>query len=218
MVEGLLQHDDWHDQCPICKEIVTEEQWPRPMSEKATEGQQFPPCIICGSEDDIHYNYLTLPQKDGRGFTHNMIVWCESCGMGTHHDGFEVLSGKPKIVLKLPNEISSQSLEAVKVKLAEAAARGEEDEDAAHLLQYGLYARAYFRVHHFPCLDDGWDAMGHGVRPLERTDIMRRFYEWSNDQAIGQAELDENPLNRGRLTRGSGDPRMPSRSKKRKWW
>ena len=187
------------------------------MSEKTADGNQFPPCIICGSEEDIHYNYLTLPQKDGRGFTHNMIVWCESCGMGTHHDGFDALSGKPKIALRLPNDISSQSLEAVKVKLAEAAARGEEDEDASNLLQFGLYARAYFRVHHFPCLDDGWDAMGHGVRPLERTDIMRRFYEWSNDQAIGDAGLDDNPLNKsGKKSKGRNTRTL--KKKKEKWW
>jgi len=217
VVEGLLQHDDWHDQCPICKEIVTEEQWPRPMALKQTDQMQFPPCIICGSEEDIHYNYLTLPQKDGRGFTHNMIVWCESCGMGTHHDGFEAISGKPKIALRLPDEISSQSLEAVKTKLAEAAARGEEDEEAGRLLQFGLIARAYFRVHHFPCLDDGWDAMGHGVRPLERTDIMRRFYEWSNDQAIGNAGLDDNPLQQGRNGK-TPKPRSMRKRKKEKWW
>jgi len=210
VVEGLLQHDDWHDVCPICKEIVTEEEWPAPIQRKSTETQSFPPCIVCGSEEDIHYNYLTLPQKDGRGFTHNMIVWCESCGMGTHHDGFDVLTGKPKIAMRLPDEISSDSMEMLKQRIMKAKSSGEQDEDAEKLLQFGLLARAYFRVHHFPCLDDGWDAMGHGVRPLERTDIMKRFYEWSNDQAIGNAEMTDNPLQRPRS--------KPRKQKKRKWW
>ena len=29
MVEGLLEFDDWLDKCPVCKEIVTVEEWPR---------------------------------------------------------------------------------------------------------------------------------------------------------------------------------------------
>ena len=123
----------------------------------------------------------------------------------------------PRLSLNYQTKSPANPSKRSKSKLAEAAARGEEDEDAANLLQFGLYARAYFRVHHFPCLDDGWDAMGHGVRPLERTDIMRRFYEWSNDQAIGQAELDDNPLNRRGSDRGPR-PRSLRKKKKEKWW
>ena len=211
MVDGLLQHDEYSDVCPICKEIVTEEVWPAPISRlEEKTGQKFPPCIVCGSEEDIHYNYLTMPQKDGRGFNHNLLIWCESCGSGTMHDGFDALTGKPKIALRLPPEFSKDSMQKIQQRLKEALDNGDEDEDLANEVRLILTMRAFFRVHHYPCLDDGWDAMGHGVRPLERTDIMKRFYELTNDEAIGIADASENPLTQRRNSR--------TQKKKKRWW
>ena len=54
--------------------------------------------------------------------------------------------------------------------------------------------KGFFRVRNFPCLDDGWDAMGTGVRPLDRSEIMQRFYEWTNDEAVALADDSTNPL------------------------
>ena len=151
-----------------------------------------------------------MPQKDGRGFNHNLLLWCESCGSGTQHDGFDVLTGKPKIALRLPNEFSNDSMEKAKERLEAALAAGEQDEELAQEIQAMLVMRGFFRVHHYTCLDDGWDAMGHGVRPLERNEIMKRFYEWSNDEAIGVAELSDNPLTKNK------SPRTRKRGKR--WW
>ena len=59
-------------------------------------------------------------------------------------------------------------------------------------------------------LDDGWDAMGYGVRPLERTDIMQKFYTWTNKEAVGEASLDDNPLKKAK--------KDAKKSRKKKWW
>ena len=57
------------------------------------------------------------------------------------------------------------------------------------------------------CLDTGWDTLGYGVRPLERTEIMTRFYEWTNREAMNEAELSDNPL-----------AKKEGKNKKKKWW
>jgi hypothetical protein len=49
--------------------------------------------------------------------------------------------------------------------------------------------------------------MGVGVRPYERSEVMQRFYEWSNDEAVAQATLADNPLLKKNL-----------KKKKRKWF
>ena len=204
MVEGQLQHDEWTDKCPICREIVTEEEWPVPVSRmEERTGQPFPSCPVCDSDEDLHYNYLTLPQKTGRGFVHNLIIWCDSCGSGMHHDGFDALTGKPKIALKLPDEFSD-----LQRLIDQRDSSDEPDPELEERIKSNLAVRGFFRIHNFPCLDDGWDAMGHGVRPLERTDIMKRFYEWSNDEAIGVSDSSGNPLQRT----------QPKRTRKKKWW
>jgi hypothetical protein len=51
------------------------------------------------------------------------------------------------------------------------------------------------------CLDDGWEAMGHGVRPLERTDLMDRFYTWTNKEAVGESSRKDNPLKKKKSNR-----------------
>ena len=52
--------------------------------------------------------------------------------------------------------------------------------------------------------------MGPGVRPYERSELMQRFYEWTNDEAVAQATLADNPLLDKNLSK--------KRKKKRKWF
>jgi hypothetical protein len=52
--------------------------------------------------------------------------------------------------------------------------------------------------------------MGYGVRPLERTDIMNKFYVWTNKEAVGEASQDDNPLKK--------TPRTRKSRRKKKWW
>ena len=73
-----------------------------------------------------------------------------------------------------------------------------------------LQLSAFFRIQNFPCLDDGWDAMGYGVRPLERSEIMQQFYIWTNKEAVGEATQDDNPLKKTRTKKKS--------RRKKKWW
>ena len=190
MVEGLLEFDDWLDKCPVCKEIVTIEEWPRPFAD-ISPNKDPPACPICGSEEDLKYNWITVPTKVQRGFTHNMILWCDSCGSGTHHNGWDAVTGQPKLAQVYPPELNLEDFRNRAIANAddpEALAQIKEEMDKA------LTIRAFFRPRNFMCLDDGWEAMGHGVRPLERTDMMNRFYTWTNKEAVGEAGSKDNPL------------------------
>jgi hypothetical protein len=98
-------------------------------------------------------------------------------------EGTDAVTNKPKIRVKMPPK---GSIEDPREELA---------------------VRAFFRVRNLPCLDEGWEAMGPGVRPYERTEIMQRFYEWTNDEAVAQASLADNPL-----------LKKNQKKKKRKWF
>ena len=52
--------------------------------------------------------------------------------------------------------------------------------------------------------------MGYGVRPLERTEIMQKFYIWTNKEAVGEATLADNPLKKKKNTKKNKD--------KKSWW
>jgi len=172
--DNKLQHDEWGDVCPICAQIVEYEVWPREVecgtrldSPEVSRGELAPPCPVCGNET-LMMNWLTMPTKAGRGFVHNMILYCPSCDTGMRHDGTDAVTNKPKIVGKWPvGQFPPREM---------------------------LMLKGFFRVRNFPCLDDGWDAMGTGVRPLDRSEIMQRFYEWTNDEAVALADDSTNPL------------------------
>lgn len=205
MSDTRLNVDHWDAHCPICKEIVAEENWPRLLKDKMKDAQiEAPRCPFCDS--DIEYNYLTVPNKAMRGMVHNMILSCPSCGSGHFYEGVDVMTNRAKIVLKMPPEYDFKEAQ----RQISMASDEESRERAKKHAEDCLMLSAFFRVQNFPCLDDGWDAMGYGVRPLERTDIMNKFYVWTNKEAVGEASQDDNPLKK--------TPRTRKSRRKKKWW
>jgi len=205
MSDTRLNVDDWDAHCPICKEIIENEVWPRLLKDLRPDSPtQPPPCPFC--EGDLEYNFLTVPNKSMRGMVHNMMISCPSCGSGHFYEGVDVVTNRPKVNLKLPPEYD--------FKAAQEAINSASDEEsmtrAKEHAENCLRLSAIFRIQNFPCLDDGWDAMGYGVRPLERTEIMQKFYTWTNKEAVGEATQDENPLKKHSRTK--------KKSKKKKWW
>ena len=95
-------------------------------------------------------------------------------------------------------------------KEIDSASDDESLERAKNHAKECLQLSAFFRIQNFPCLDDGWDAMGYGVRPLERSEIMQQFYIWTNKEAVGEATQDDNPLKKTRTKKKS--------RRKKKWW
>ena len=206
MSDTRLNVDAWDAHCPICKEIIQNESWPRLLSDARPDSEvEAPPCPFCGSEE-LEYNWLTVPNKSMRGMTHNMILSCPSCGSGHFYEGKDVVTNRLKVVLKMPPEYDFKAAQKELDGASDEESRARAKEHAEACLRLS----AFFRVQNFPCLDDGWDAMGYGVRPLERTEIMQQFYIWTNKEAVGEATLDENPLKKGKKGKKKG--------KKGKWW
>ena len=190
--DGKLQFDAYRDVCPICAEIVETEVWPKIVecgehlsAPEVVRGEKPPPCPIC-NHTELEMDWITMSTKDNKGFVHNMYISCPSCGAGMRREGTDAVSGKPKIKVSMPPK---GTFEDPKEELAVAA---------------------FFRVRNLPCLDEGWEAMGPGVRPYERSELMQRFYEWTNDEAVAQATLADNPLLDKNLSK--------KRKKKRKWF
>ena len=203
-----INFDDWKDQCPICKDIVETEDWPKTIEcshEVEVNSEKPPPCPICGSTE-LHMNIVTVPNKRIRGMSHNILMSCPSCGAGHYYDGVEAVSGKAKIIRRFPPEYDLEEA-AKQLNLADEP---EAKERAEQHFNHCLHLQAVFRVHSLACLDDGWDNLGYGVRPLERTDIMNRFYIWTNKQAVGEATEADNPLRKAKA-------RM-KKKKKKGWW
>ena len=141
-----------------------------------------------------------------RGMTHNMMISCPSCGSGHFYEGTDVVTNRAKVNLKLPPEYDFKAAQ----KEIDSASDEESLARAKSHAEDCLKLSAMFRIQNFPCLDDGWDAMGYGVRPLERTDIMQKFYTWTNKEAVGEASLDDNPLKKAK--------KDAKKSRKKKWW
>jgi hypothetical protein len=141
-----------------------------------------------------------------RGMVHNMMLSCPSCGSGHFYEGVDVVTNKPKVTLRMPPEYDFKAAQ----KEIDSASDDESLERAKNHAKECLQLSAFFRIQNFPCLDDGWDAMGYGVRPLERSEIMQQFYIWTNKEAVGEATQDDNPLKKSKTTRKS--------RRKKKWW
>lgn len=210
MSDTKLNVDQWDAHCPICKEIIEHESWPRPLKEMRPDSEVAPPtCPICDSEE-LEYNFLTVPNKAMRGMVHNMMISCPSCGAGHFYEGVDVVTNRAKVVLKMPAEYDFKAAQ----KELDTASDDESRERAKNHAQDCLRLSAFFRIQNFPCLDDGWDAMGYGVRPLERSEIMQKFYVWTNKEAVGEATLDENPLKGLKKDK----TKKKKSGKKKKWW
>ena len=203
MSDTRLNVDEWEAHCPICMEIVKNEAWPRELKE-INAGMAPPPCPFC--EADLEYNWLTVPNKAMRGMVHNMMISCPSCGSGHFYDGVDVVTNRAKVTLKMPPEYDFKAAQ----KEINSASDEESKERAKAHAEDCLRLSAMFRIQNFPCLDDGWDAMGYGVRPLERTEIMQQFYIWTNKEAVGEASSDDNPLKKAKKSKKG--------RKKKKWW
>ena len=204
-----LNFDDWHDHCPICRKIVEEPEWPITIECGSMEdievkrGEKHPPCLACGSEE-LHEQFLTMPTKDKSGVVHTRLLACPSCGTGQYFEGIDAVSGKPKVVYKHPAELNQQE---IKKQIAAHLEQGEQNEELLQKARFAIALEAFFRPLQYYCLDTGWDILGYGVRPLERTEIMTRFYEWTNREAMAEADESTNPLKREAEHKG-----------KKKWW
>ena len=206
MSDTRLNVDSWDAHCPICKEIIENESWPRHLKDARPDAEvPPPPCPFCES-DELEYNWLTVPNKAMRGMTHNMMLSCPSCGSGHFYEGVDVVTNRSKVTLRMPPEYDFKAAQ----KDIDSASDDESKERAKEHTQECLRLSAFFRIQNFPCLDDGWDAMGYGVRPLERTEIMKKFYIWTNKEAVGEATLDDNPLKKKKITKKIKD--------KKSWW
>ena len=204
-----LNFDDWHDACPICKKIVDEPEWPIKIEcgsmddIEVKRGEKHPPCLICGSEE-IHEEFLTMPTKDGSGVVHTRIISCPSCGTGQYYEGLDAVTGKTKVTYKHPAELDQQ---IIRKEIEEHLKQGEQNEELLSKARFAIACEAFFRPLQYYCLDTGWDILGYGIRPLDRTEIMTRFYEWTNREAMSEADESDNPLQREK-----------KESQKSKWW
>jgi hypothetical protein len=204
-----LKFDDWKDCCPICKKIVMEPEWPITIQcgsmddLEVKRGEVHPPCLACGSEE-IQEQFLTMPTKDNSGVVHTRLISCPSCGTGQYHEGTDAVSGKAKVIYKHPNELDQ---EKIRKEIGEHLSQGEQNEELLTKARFAIALEAFYRPLQYYCLDTGWDILGYGVRPLDRTDIMTRFYEWTNREAMSEADESDNPLSRETKSTKSG-----------KWW
>ena len=115
------------------------------------------------------------------------------------------MSGKPSVVFNHPDELDHKKIvEAIQRHLDQ----GEENEELLQKAKFAIAVDAFFRPMQFYCLDTGWDVLGYGIRPLERTEIMTRFYEWTNREAMNEATAEDNPLLK----------KAKKEKKKTKWW
>tara|TARA_B100000287_G_scaffold282579_2_gene266249 strand:+ start:4688 stop:5323 length:636 start_codon:yes stop_codon:yes gene_type:complete len=209
MVDKLLQFDDWGSQCPICALIVEHEDWPRDIEcgeiddPAVIRGEKHPGCIVCGSLD-LQENWITVVTKNMNAMTHTRLITCKSCGSGRSYSGIDAVTGKPQIVLNHPPGLDHQE---IRDEIARHLEQGEENEELVEKAKFAIAMDAFFRPMQYYCLDTGWDTLGYGVRPLERTEIMTRFYEWTNREAMNEAELSDNPL-----------AKKEGKNKKKKWW
>lgn len=208
-MSGLLDFDEWGSHCPICKLITEHEDWPRLLecgdidSDEVKRGEMHPACIVCGSHE-LEEQWLTTVTKNMAGMSHVRLMRCRSCGTGRSQDGVDAVTGKPIIKFHHPPELDHKKIvEEIQRHLDQ----GEENEELLKKAKFAIAVDAFFRPQQFYCLDTGWDVMGYGVRPLERTEIMKRFYEWTNREAMGESDLEDNPLLK----------KEEKRSKK-KWW
>lgn len=210
MAEKLLEFDDWNNHCPICKQIVEHEDWPRLIdcgeidSDEVKRGEKHPGCIVCGSLE-LEEEILTVVTKNHAGMSHTRVMRCRSCGTGRSFGGIDAVSGKPSVIFNHPDELDHKKLvEAIQRHLDQ----GEENEELLQKAKFAIAVDAFFRPMQFYCLDTGWDVMGYGIRPLERTEIMTRFYEWTNREAMNEATAEDNPLMK----------KAKKEKKKTKWW
>lgn len=205
-----MEFDDWAAHCPVCESIVKHDDWPRKIqcgeidSPEVKRGELHPPCILCGSLE-LRETFLTLPTGDKKSVTHTRLLSCESCGSGQFFEGTDAITNKPTVIYKHPQELDRDAItEEIRKRLSEGE---EQNEDLLQKARFCIAMEAFFRPVQFYCLDKGWDILGYGVRPLERTDIMNRFYEWTNREAMSEADESTNPLSR----------KADHQKKKRKW-
>ena len=98
------------------------------------------------------------------------------------------------MIYKHPQELDREEItKEIQKRLDEGE---EQNEDLLQKARFTIAVEAFFRPLQFYCLDKGWDILGYGVRPLERTEIMTRFYEWTNREAVSEADESTNPLRR----------------------
>jgi hypothetical protein len=205
-----LAFDDWGAHCPVCKMIVEHEDWPRAIecgeidSDEVRRGEAHPPCMLCGSHE-LKEQWLTVPTNDMNAMTHTRLVTCESCGSGRSYGGIDAITGQPSIVFNHPNDLDHMEL---REQMQRHIEQGEENEELLQKVKFAIALDAFFRPLQFYCLDEGWNALGYGVRPLDRTEIMTRFYEWTNREAMSEATEADNPLRRN----------PAPAAKKRRWW
>jgi hypothetical protein len=198
-----MNWDGWKSHCPICEKIVTEEDWPHKIqcgeigSDEVKKGHKHPPCIVCGNEEILE-TFLTMPTKDMSSMVHSRLIHCESCGTGHYFDGMDAVTGKPRVIYKHPEELD---VNLIREELQRHLDQGEENEDLVTKARFAIAAQAFFRPLQYYCLDEGWECLGYGVRPLERTEIMTRFYEWTNREAMDEAGQDDNPLRKSKRKR-----------------
>jgi len=211
MSKGLLEFDDWGSHCPICREIVEHENWPRVIhcgemdSDEVKRHEKHPPCIVCGSLE-LEEEILTTVTKNMAGMSHTRLLRCPSCGTGRTYGGVNVDTGKPEITFNHPPELDHKELVG---QIQRHLEQGEENEDLLQQAKFAIAVDAFFRPMQFYCLDTGWETLGYGVRPLERTEVMTRFYEWTNREAMNEAGADDNPLTKN-VKKKKGN--------KKKWW
>ncbi len=211
MSDTLLNLDRWDTHCPICEHIVKHEDWPRVIQcgeiddTEVVKGEKHPGCILCGSLE-IEENFITTPTKNLNAMSHVRLIRCPSCGSGREYGGIDAISGKPTVVFKHPPDLDHMLL---REEMERHLEQGEENEDLLQKVKFAIALDAFFRPIQYYCLDTGWDTLGYGVRPLERTEIMTRFYAWTNREAMDEATDDDNPLRKG-------SKKQPK--KKKKWW
>ena len=209
MTERLMQFDDWGSECPICRDIVEHEDWPRKLdcgeitSAEVKKHEMHPACIVCGSLE-LEEQMLTVPTKNMNSMSHTRLLSCPSCGSGRFYDGIDAITGKPKVILRHPPGLDHFE---IRREMERHLEQGEQNEDLLNKAKFAIALDAFFRPLQWYCLDTGWDTLGYGVRPLERTEIMTRFYEWTNREAMNEADDSDNPLAKKSKAKKSG-----------KWW
>ena len=194
-----MDFDDWASHCPVCEAIVKHDDWPRKIecgeidSPEVRNKELHPACLLCGSLE-LRETFITLPTSDNKGVSHTRLLTCPSCETGQYFEGTDAITNKPKVIYKHPQELDRDEIvKEIQKRLNE----GEEDnEDLLQKARFCIALEAFFRPIQFYCLDKGWDILGYGVRPLERTEIMTRFYEWTNREAMSEADESSNPLRR----------------------
>ena len=209
MSDTKLKLDKWDTYCPICEHIVEHEDWPRIIQcgeiddPEVVKGEKHPPCLLCCSME-LEENFITVPTKNLNAMTHTRLLRCPSCGVGRDYRGVDAITGKPSVVFHVPPELDHMKL---RQEMERHLEQGEQNEELLQKVKFAIALDAFFRPHQFYCLDTGWDTLGYGIRPLDRTEIMTRFYSWTNREAMDEAGADDNPLKKKKKEK-----------KKGKWW